>query len=71
MREDEKLTEAVEFCKTLGIEFDAINDNLEHMKKFYRNNPRKIFANYYIDDHNAFLPSINNYFDLFGDDVSL
>jgi hypothetical protein len=70
MREDEKLTEAVDFCKTLGIEFDAVNDNLEHMKAFYGNNPRKIFANYYIDDHNAFLPSINNYFALFGDNVS-
>lgn len=32
---------------------DAVNDNLPELKKAYGNNPRKIFANVYIDDHNA------------------
>ena len=32
---------------------DAVNDNLPELKKFYNNNPRKVFANVYIDDHNA------------------
>lgn len=54
------LDEAIEFCDRLGIVFDAINDNLPHMKEFYHNNPRKIFANYYIDDHNLFVEDVND-----------
>lgn len=61
MRENDSLEKAVAFCKELGIEFDAVNDNLPHMKEFYGNNPRKIFANYYIDDHNLFLEGVNHY----------
>lgn len=52
MREGIKLDEALIWCKELGLTFDAINDNLPRIKGFYGNNPRKIFANYYIDDHN-------------------
>lgn len=59
MREGELLNKAVEYCKSLGIEFDAVNDNLPHMKKFYKNNPRKVFANFYIDDHNLFVEGVN------------
>lgn len=59
MRENEYLTDALMCCKSLGIEFDAVNDNLPHMKEFYKNNPRKIFANYYVDDHNMFVSAIN------------
>lgn len=59
MREGENLTKALKWCKDHGIRFDAVNDNLPHMKEFFKNNPRKIFANYYVDDHNAFLNEIN------------
>lgn len=59
MRENESLEAAIEWCKSQGIIFDAINDNLPHMKEFFKNNPRKIFANYYIDDHNLFFYDIN------------
>ena len=52
MRENEELKQAVEWCEKQGIEFDAVNDNLPHMKKFFKNNPRKIFCNEYIDDTN-------------------
>lgn len=52
MREGDALDQAVEWAKTQGIKFDAINDNLPHMKSFYHNNPRKIFCNEYIDDKN-------------------
>ena len=52
MRENEELAQAVEWCKKQGIEFDAVNDNLPHMKEFFKNNPRKIFCNEYIDDTN-------------------
>ena len=52
-RDGQHLDNAVAWCKEQGITPDAINDNLQHMKDFFGNNPRKIFANFYIDDHNA------------------
>ena len=49
-RSNERLKEAIEWCKEQGIEFDAINDNLkEHIDK-YNNNSRKVYADLYIDD---------------------
>lgn len=53
MREGVKLDEALNWCKKRGLSFDAVNDNLPRIRGFYGNNPRKIFANVYIDDHNA------------------
>ena len=52
MREKEELAQAVTWCIKQGLEFDAVNDNLPHMKEFFNNNPRKIFCNEYIDDKN-------------------
>ena len=52
MREGEKLDEAVKWSKEHGLIFDMVNDNVKEMKAFYGNNPRKVFANFYIDDHN-------------------
>tara|TARA_E500000331_G_scaffold352388_1_gene400876 strand:+ start:1462 stop:1854 length:393 start_codon:yes stop_codon:yes gene_type:complete len=43
------LTQAVEWCKSLGLEFDAINSNLPDQKKLSGYSP-KIMADYYIDD---------------------
>ena len=59
MREGTRLEEAIEWCRNKGLVFDAVNDNLPHMKDFFKNNPRKIFANYYIDDHNWFVKDVN------------
>lgn len=53
MREGDLLCQAVEWCRRFGLEFDAVNDNLEEEKRKFNNNPRKIYAQYYIDDHNA------------------
>ena len=47
---NEALQKAVEFCKVHGLEFDAVNDNLEELKQLYGNNSRKISADLYIDD---------------------
>ena len=52
MREGDVLKEAIEWCKARGLEFDAVNDNVEHMKNHFNNNPRKIFCTEYIDDMN-------------------
>lgn len=52
MREGKTLEQAVAWCKRHGLTFDAVNDNIERLKEQYGNNPRKVFADVYIDDHN-------------------
>ena len=52
MREGKELEDAVKWCRERGLVFDAVNDNLDFMKEFFHNNPRKIFWNEYIDDTN-------------------
>lgn len=58
-REGEHLDVALEWCKEQGLEFDAVNDNLEERKNQWDNNCRKIYADYYIDDHNMFMEGVN------------
>lgn len=53
MRQDDKLKEAVEWLKAHGMVPDAVNDNLPERVEMWGNNPRKIYADVYIDDHNA------------------
>lgn len=53
MREGKELKKAYLFLKKLGITPDSVNDNLPELRKLFGNNPRKVFANVYIDDHNA------------------
>ena len=52
MREGIALEGALMWCKDHGIKFDAVNDNLPHMKEWFGNNPRKVFCNEYLDDNN-------------------
>lgn len=52
MREGMALEGALMWCEDHGIKFDAVNDNLDYMKDWFKNNPRKIFCNEYIDDNN-------------------
>ena len=49
-RKDEKLEEAVEWCKQHGLVFDAINENLPEIIEEFGSDTRKIYANKYIDD---------------------
>ena len=53
MREGMYLGHALCFLIAQGLIPNAVNDNLPEMKELYGNNPRKVFANVYIDDHNA------------------
>ena len=53
MREGLMLAKAVNWCGLHGLEFDAVNDNLPDMVEKYGGNPRKVFADVYIDDRNA------------------
>jgi len=43
------LTEAVEWCKERGLEFDTVNENLPNQKKLSGYSP-KVMADIYIDD---------------------
>ena len=54
MREGQLLREAQKWLfDRFDFRPDEANDNLPEMKRWYGNNPRKVFANVYIDDHNA------------------
>lgn len=52
-RDGEMLENAILWCRNQGLYPDAVNDNLPQMKEFFGRNPRKVFANFYIDDHNS------------------
>lgn len=47
------LVNAVAWCELLGLQFDAINDNLPEVIEEYHNNSRKITADVYIDDRSV------------------
>lgn len=47
------LDEAVKFCESFKLRFDAVNDNLPEIKEKFGENPRKVFAHRYIDDASA------------------
>ena len=54
MREDELLDDALDWLMSEHDFYpDEVNDNAKEMKEAFGNNPRKVFANVYIDDHNA------------------
>ena len=42
-------SEAIEWCKNQGLEFDAINENIIGTKKLSGPSP-KVVADFYIDD---------------------
>lgn len=46
------LDDAVAYCKRNGLEFDAVNENIPELIEVYKNDSRKISADYYIDDKN-------------------
>ena len=69
-RTDELLDNAVKFCNRYGLEFDAINSNIPDRVLEYGNDPRKIGADYYIDDK-CLMPSLLELcYDLYGKNLS-
>lgn len=48
-REDTRLYDAIVWCHGQGLSFDAVNENIDGLKK-NGIDPRKIFANLYIGD---------------------
>ncbi|MBQ7944766.1 MAG: hypothetical protein IJ326_11975 [Lachnospiraceae bacterium] len=49
-REGSALQNAVAWCESEGLCFDAVNDNLPDVIEYYGTNSRKISCDYYIDD---------------------
>lgn len=49
-REGKILEDAVEACRSVGLEFDAVNENLKWRTELYGCDCRKIGADIYIDD---------------------
>ena len=57
-REGKELAEAVAWCKGYGLLFNSVNRNVPRIIQAFGGDKRKIFANEYIDDHNAFVPDL-------------
>lgn len=55
-RVDDMLKNAIDWSVEQGLIFDAINENLPEIVASFGTDTRKIFANEYIDDRNAWLP---------------
>lgn len=75
-RDHQRLKEAVEFCVSKGLHFDAINENLGECKVMFNNDTRKVYADEYWDDK-AIGKFCNRMFsekcperDLYGRDIS-
>lgn len=51
-REGELLDEAVEYCRSKGVEFYAVNSESQPGSLFNKTKGRKIVADVYIDDRN-------------------
>jgi len=47
---DRALDRAVDYCRSIGLEFDAVNENLPELKEIFQNDTRKVYADLYIDD---------------------
>lgn len=56
-RTGRRLSEAVTFCHALGLDFDAVNDNLPELVETYGgSNCRKVVATEYWDDRAVRMP---------------
>ena len=60
-RNREALAEAVQWCKRIGLEFDAINRNLPEVQEMFGGDTRKVFADIYIDDKNVMLKEVSQF----------
>ena len=49
-REGEYLQNALAWCNSYGIEFDAVNDDVQQTKDSFIDCGRKVYADEYIDD---------------------
>jgi len=57
-RTDDKLQEAIDWCDSQSLKFDAVNENLQSEIDAWGTDPRKIAADFYIDDKAVTVDSI-------------
>ncbi len=62
-RVNKYLDEAVAFCSKHGIRLDCINENHKTKIQTYGGDPRKISADYYIDDKNVMINTILDHYE--------
>ena len=63
-RHDENLQEAVDWLHEHDLYPETVNDNINEKIREFNSNPRKVYADVYIDDHNAggvYLPNLSCY----------
>lgn len=63
-RIDDRLADAIRWCEDRGLHFTAVNDNTPNNKKEYGTNPRKIYADIYMDDRSPTMLYKPSYTDL-------
>ena len=63
-RADAELEKAVAWCRSSGLEFSSVNENapsnVAKYKAMYPNGTRKVYADYYVDDHSLFFQRYNH-----------
>ncbi len=62
MREGKQLAFAKKWLQEQGLTFDFYNDNAYWLQEKYNYNPRKIYADFYIDNRNATLDTLREVF---------
>lgn len=54
-RVDDRLAEAIAWCEDRGLHFTSVNDNTPSDKEQYGTNPRKVYADIYMDDRSPWM----------------
>ena len=52
---DDRLVEATKWCEDRGLHFTSIKDNTPSNTEQYGTNPRKVYADIYIDDRSPWM----------------
>ena len=60
-RMGQRLEEAVAWCDCAGVKFAAVNENLPERVARYGGDPRKISADWYLDDRNLAFENIKTW----------
>lgn len=58
------LDDAIEYCKQNGFVFDAVNENIDEVKKAGFESP-KVLADYYIDDRGLGMYDLDKIWEIF------
>ena len=54
-RVGDRLAEAIAWCEDRGLHFTSVNDNTPSNKEQYGTDPRKVYADVYIDDRSPWM----------------